>query len=88
MRTTAAAEVEILVTLVQVLEGGKGVAGGGGGGAHLGSTTVEEKEEWEDSVHFEFLSSTLTAISSSPGRQSENKTAMNVIKLTNINISL
>ena len=65
MRTTAAAEVEILVTLVQVLEGGKGVAGGGGGGADLGSTTVEEKEEWEDSVHFEFLSSTLTAISSS-----------------------
>ena len=63
LRTTAAAEVEILVTLVQVLEGGKGVAGGGGGGNHLGSTTVEEEEEWEDSVHFEFLSFTLTAIS-------------------------
>ena len=53
MRTAAAAKVEILVTLVQVLEWGKGVAGGGGGGGDLGAT-VEEEEEGEDAAHFEW----------------------------------
>ena len=60
MRTAAAAKVEILVTLVQVLEWGQGVAGGGGRGGRggrggdLATTTVEEEEECEDAAHFEW----------------------------------
>ena len=57
MRTAAAAKVEVLVTLVQVLEWGQGAAGGGAGGGRggdLASTTVEEEEECEAAAHFEW----------------------------------
>ena len=54
MRTAAAAKVEILVSLLQVLEWGKGAAGGGGGGGDLTSKTVEEEEEGEDAAHFDW----------------------------------
>ena len=60
MRTAAAAEIEILVSLVQVLKGGKRVACGGGGGGDLGSTVEQEQEECWDSAHFEREMSTMS----------------------------